>query len=241
MSKGKLKEEHQTYLFNAQDCRNRFNSVRPKDSLETTTKRPKCKDNSNNNDNDNNDDEEVDQMDEDFYDTYLENMECIEPEKQFTFNDRNDKFKVDTSTIRWAGRNKYGVKNTKIPHTNMMVLNVNSKQNAVIPTPSISNNDDQQMSDIPRQKKTVSNLTSNDLYEVHYSTREVITKFDGENQVQSIIPNGSFENIKHYASLSFRGDKDQKKSFIRIVAAFVVRLNKKADNNNIVSKRFSNG
>ena len=38
-------------------------------------------------------------MDEDFYDTYLENMECIEPEKQYTFNDRNDIFKVDTSTI----------------------------------------------------------------------------------------------------------------------------------------------
>ena len=89
-----------------------------------------------------------------------------------------------------------------------MVLNVNSKQNAVIPTPPISNNDDQQMSDIPRQKKTISNLTSNDLYEVHCATREVITEFDSKNQVQSIIPNGSFENIKQYASLSFRGDKN---------------------------------
>ena len=61
-----------------------------------------------------------------------------------------------------------------------MVFNVNSKQNAVLPIPSISNNDDQQMSDIPRQKKTASNLTSNDLYEVHCTTREVITEFDGE-------------------------------------------------------------
>ena len=114
MREGKLKEEHQTYLFNAQDCRNRFNSMRPKDSLETTTKRPRCKDKSNNNDNNNYEDDEVDQMDEDFYDTYLENMECIEPEEQYTFNDRNDIFKVDTSTIRWAGQNKCGVKNIKI-------------------------------------------------------------------------------------------------------------------------------
>ena len=63
-----------------------------------------------------------------------------------------------------------------------MVLNVNFKQNAVIPTPSIFNNDDQQMSDIPRWKKTISNPTSNDLYEVHCTTREVITEFDGENR-----------------------------------------------------------
>ena len=72
-------------------------------------------------------------------------------------------------------------------------------------------------------------------------TREVITEFDGENKVQSIIPNDTFENIKQYTSLSFRGDKDQKKAFIQIVAAFVVRLQEKTDNNNIVSKRFSNG
>ena len=99
MSKGKLKQKHQRHLFNAQDCRNNFNSGRPKDPLETTTKRPRCNNKLNNNDN-NNDDDEVGQMDEDFYDTYLENMECIEPEKRFTFNDRNDKFKVETSTIR---------------------------------------------------------------------------------------------------------------------------------------------
>ena len=66
---------------------------------------------------------------------------------------------------------------------NNIVLNVNSKQNAVIPTPPISNNDNQQMSDILRQKKTISNLTSHDLYEVYCATREVITEFDGKNQV----------------------------------------------------------
>ena len=74
----------------------------------------------------------------------------------------------------------------------------------MIPTQSISNNDDHQMSDIPRQKKTISNLTSNELYEVHCTTREAITEFDGENQVQSIMSNDSFENIKQYANLSFR-------------------------------------
>ena len=123
-------------------------------------------------------------------------MECIEPEKQFTFNDRNDKFKVDTSTMQWAGKNKCGVKNIKITHNNIF-LDINSKQNAVIPTPSIPNNDDQQMSNnIPRQNTTISNLTSNDLYEVHCAIREVITEFDGKNQVQLIIPNGSFDNNK---------------------------------------------
>ena len=128
---------------------------------------------------------------------------------------------MDTSTTQWAGKNKCWVKNIKIPHNNM-VLNINSKQNVVISTPSISNNIDQQMSDIPRQNKTISNLTSNALYEVHCASREVITEFDGENQVQSIIPNGSFDNIKQYASLSFRRERAQKKAFIQIVAAFVV-------------------
>ena len=76
-----MKEEHQTYLFNAPDCRNRFNSMRPKDPLETTTQRPRCNNKSNNKSNNNDDNDEVDQMDRDFYDIYLENMECIEPEK----------------------------------------------------------------------------------------------------------------------------------------------------------------
>ena len=64
---------------------------------------------------------------------------------------------------------------------------------------------------------------------------------DGENQVQSIIQNGSVENIKQYANISFiyRGDKDQKKAYIQIVAVFVFRLHEKTDNNNIVSKIFS--
>ena len=34
-----------------------------------------------------------------------------------------------------------------------MVLNVNSKQNKAIPIPLIANNDDQQITDMPRQKK----------------------------------------------------------------------------------------
>ena len=109
-------------------------------------------------------------------------MECIEPEKQFTCNDGNDKFKMDTSTIRWASK-KYWVENIKIAHNNM-VLNVNSKQITVILTSSKSTNDDQQKIGIPRQKKTIPNLISNDLCEVHCTTWEVITEFDGENQVQ---------------------------------------------------------
>ena len=96
--------------------------MRPKDSLETTTKRPRCKDKSNNNDNNNYEDDEVDHMDEDFYDTYLENMECIKPEEQYTFNDRNDIFKVDTSTIRWAGKHKCGLKNIKTPYNNSLLI-----------------------------------------------------------------------------------------------------------------------
>ena len=100
MSKGKLKEEQQTYLFNAKDCRNRFWFCASKRSFRDYKKK-RCTNKSNNNDNNNNNnnDDEVHQMDEDFYDNYFENMECIEPEKQSTFNDRNDKFKVDTSTI----------------------------------------------------------------------------------------------------------------------------------------------
>ena len=69
-------------------------------------------------------------------------MECIEPEIQFTFDDRNHKLKVKTFTIRWTGKNKCGLRNIKIPHNNMD-LNINSKQNTVIQTPKIFNNDDQ--------------------------------------------------------------------------------------------------
>ena len=56
MSKGKLKEEHQKYLFNNQDYMNRFNSVCPKDPLETNTKRPRAINRSNTKDTNNKDD-----------------------------------------------------------------------------------------------------------------------------------------------------------------------------------------
>ena len=36
----------------------------------------------------------------------LKHIECVEPEKQFIFNDRNDKQKENTSTIQWVGKNK---------------------------------------------------------------------------------------------------------------------------------------
>ena len=85
----------------------------------------------------------------------------VQNQRKFNFNDKNDKFRVDASTKHWAGKNKCGQKNIKIPHKDT-ILNVNSKQNAVLQTPPISNNDDQQMSDIPRQKENISNLTSND-------------------------------------------------------------------------------
>ena len=94
------------------------------------------------------------------------------------------------------------------------------------------------MNDTGRQNRSLSNLTFNELYEVHSLTREVITTSDG---VESIIPNGTLNNIKKYAELSFQGDKDQEIAFIQIVAAFVVRLHEKTKANNTVSKRFSNG
>ena len=53
-----------------------------------------------------------------------------------------------------------------------------------------------------------------------------------------MVPLKTFNNMQ---ICLLEKDKDQEKGFIQIVAASVVRLHKKADNNNIVSKRFSNG
>ena len=69
---------------------------------------------------------DVNEDSEDFYDAYLENMEHMEPEQQFSSIDQNDKLRVETSTIRWASKNKCGLKNITIPNKNT-VLNINSK------------------------------------------------------------------------------------------------------------------
>ena len=53
-------------------------------------------------------------------------------------------------------------------------------------------------------------------------------------------PNGTLENIKTYAKLTFNNDVDQEVAFIHIVSAFVVKLFDKVVNNGKTRKRYRN-
>ena len=59
-------------------------------------------------------------------------------------------------------------------------------------------------------------------------------------QIQCMEPNGTLENIKTYAKLTFNNDIDQEVAFIHIVSAFVVKLFDKVVNNGITRKRYRN-
>ena len=59
---------------------------------------------------------EIGQINEDFYDTHLETIECTEQEKQSIFNDRHNNFKVETSTAPWTCRNECGLRSIELTH-----------------------------------------------------------------------------------------------------------------------------
>ena len=60
--------------------------------------------------------------------------------------------------------------------------------------------------------------------------------------VDKLVPNGTLPNIKEYARIAFGDDIDQKNAFTQLVAAFVVKLHKKAlFNKTFHEKRYTNG
>ena len=60
--------------------------------------------------------------------------------------------------------------------------------------------------------------------------------------VDKLVPNGTLPNIKEYARIAFGDDVDQQKAFTQLVAAFVVKLHKKASfNKTFYKKRYTNG
>ena len=84
-------------------------------------------------------------------------------------------------------------------------------------------------------------MTIDEVYVVHKITREVISTIEGEVVVRTIVPNGTLDNIRKYAELTFSGDKDQEAAFVQISSAFVVKFHEKILGVNNVKKRYRNG
>ena len=122
--------------------------------------------------NDGDDDHYDMELEEELYNTYLENLDLTEAgECENIFSDYNKILKVDTFTYRLKGVNKCGVKNVSIPeHTK--ILGQNSTENAILPpTSNIGLDPDMDngfSNDIDKHTvKEVSTITSSELYEVH--------------------------------------------------------------------------
>ena len=60
-------------------------------------------------------------------------------------------------------------------------------------------------------------------------------------QIQTVEANEALDNIKLYASLNYRDDKDQKLAFIIIASAFVVKLYDKVICNRVSRERNTTG
>ena len=177
------------------------------------------------------------ELEDEFFNTYLENLDCaVDPQAANVFLDCNEILKITTSTIRLNGVNKCGQENVSIPdHTNILAQcterNVILSQNNLLDDDmnNVNENGDAGEKVIV---KDVSRITSADLYEVHNTSREVITEFDDlGRQIQKIVPNGTLENIQEYAAIAFGTDTDQQIAFTQLVAAFVVKLHEKASFN----------
>ena len=148
------------------------------------------------------------ELEEELYNTYLENLDLTEAgECQNFFSDYNKILKVDTSTFRLKGVNRCGVKNVSIPeHTK--IFGQNSRENAILaPTSNIGldpNMANWFSNDIDKHKvKEFSTITSAELYEVHNIDQEVITGFDKTGGVvDKLVPNGTLPNIKEYARIA---------------------------------------
>lgn len=161
------------------------------------------------------------------------------------FSDCNKILKGDTSTFRLKGVNRCSVKNISIPeHTKN--LGQNSRENAILaPTSDIGLNPNMAngfINNIDKHTvKEVSSITSAELYEVHNIGWEVITGFDKAGEVvDKLVPNETLPNIKECARIAFGDDIDQQKAFTQLVAAFVVKLHKKAYKT-FYKKRYTNG
>ena len=86
----------------------------------------------------------------------------------------------------------------------------------------------------------ISDLTYDELCVLHATKKFARTVNVNGKQIQCMEPNGTLENIKTYAKLTFNNDIDQEVAFIHIVSAFVVKLFDKVVNNGNTRKRYRN-
>ena len=118
------------------NCRNKFNSGRPKDALERCTRKPRASDLIDTSllDNDDNKDEHDYnlELEDELFNTYFENMDVTEEQDvEDIFCDSKKILKIDTSTIRLKGVNKCGQENVTIPDCTK-ILEKNLVKNAII-------------------------------------------------------------------------------------------------------------
>jgi hypothetical protein len=228
ISNGLLKQQHSSIMKNAQDCRNSFDAGRPEDPLTQVTTTPirdapmKTTRNT-----------PAENDLQEFYQTFLVNMDSLQSDDQINFYDEHNKFAVDTTPITMMGSHKCGRKLLKMPK-------INKRKKAVLPRTQSQDNDRSHGTPSIYFKK-ISDLTIDEVYAVQKITREVISTIDGENMVKTIQPNGTLHNIQQYARFTFSGDKDQEKAFVQIASAFVVKLHEKIDGINNVKKRYRSG
>ena len=140
---------------------------------------------------------------------------------------------MKTSTIRLAGTNNCGKSAGNVPYV--------KKDRSVVLLLEQEDVEMDQATVISTVTRTISQLTKEDLYELHSVRREVKTTKVKGKIIQTIRPNGTLENITSYAKLSFCGDEDQQNAFVQIVSAFVVKLHEKVICHNNIRKRYRNG
>jgi hypothetical protein len=111
MSKGLLKEHHSTILKNAQDCRNSFDAGRPDDNPLTQVTTTPIREGSSKVTTNTPAENDI----QEFYQTFLVNMEALQSDDQINFYDEHNKFAVDTAPITMMGSHKCGRRLLKIP------------------------------------------------------------------------------------------------------------------------------
>ena len=159
-------------------------------------------------------------------------MEVLDPSSKTWFRDEDGTFEMDTSVTRSMGK---GSKLFTIP-------TVNTQSKVIYSSPSVDEVTDTSdiETDVQGYNKSISNLTYNDLCVLHATKKEARTVALNGERYTYVEPNGTLENIKMYAKLTFNNDTDQEVAFIHIVSAFVVKLFDKVVNNGNTRKQSNN-
>lgn len=209
---GSILSVHKRILRNIQDCRNSLNAGRPKDMLERITTTPPRPEKEKNNST-----EEEEAFSKDL-DDLMENVTTHIDNPHTNFRDCNNMLSFDSMLTRGMGSNGCGVNNIVSPKNVPDVDVINVPVQTYIPSNTSSNS-----------KKDA--LDPEWLHKVTCKIRERLTVNVNGEDILTVKPTGTLKNIREYACDMFGDDKDQKKAFESIMAAFVLELYAEAKRN----------